>query len=78
MADNKPTAPAATATVPSIADLLDYLAKSGTGKGKLDAINAAVARAGFKTVNKDFLAVLPKLLPSGTLAKVERFMESQK
>lgn len=58
-----------------IAELVDYLAKSGTGKAKLDKI---IELGRSCDGAEQFLEEAKKVLPEGTLLKINTFIESKK
>lgn len=58
-----------------VLELISYLGKSGTGKAKLEALMKLGC-----TCNgaEEFLAKAAKVVPEGTMAKINTYIESQK
>lgn len=58
---------------PPVLELVSYLGKSGTGKAKLEAL----IQLGCKCDGaEEFLAKAPKVVPEGTMAKINTYLAS--
>lgn len=60
---------------PRIGDLLEYLKSTGTGQGKLDALNELAKDCDSR---EEFLARAAKAVPEGTMEKIATFYSDNK